>query len=211
MTPAPSGHSPRKAPKQARSRRTVGHILAAAARVFGELGYAATTTDRIAQRAEVSVGSLYQYFPNKDAVLHALALRHLEEADAAVRAALSSAGRPPASDRAWLEPLVDAVVTIHAHDPALQRVILDEASRSPELVAAYTASHAATVRTVAELLLEVPGGHIHDPGQAALLAVTTVESVTHRFAGHGQPFDSATLSAELLEMLTAYLVAKRTS
>ena len=64
----------RRAPKQLRSRRTVARILHAAARVFAEDGFEAATTNRVAERAEVSVGSLYQFFPNKAALL--LALRH---------------------------------------------------------------------------------------------------------------------------------------
>lgn len=64
----------RRAPKQLRSRRTVARILYAAARVFAEDGFEAATTNRVAERAEVSVGSLYQFFPNKAALL--LELRH---------------------------------------------------------------------------------------------------------------------------------------
>ena len=64
----------RRVPKQLRSRRTVARILHAAARVFAEDGFEAATTNRVAERAEVSVGSLYQFFPNKAALL--LALRH---------------------------------------------------------------------------------------------------------------------------------------
>ena len=65
---------PRKQPQQSRSRATVEFLLEAAAQVFGERGYLATTTNGIAERAGVSVGSLYQYFPSKDAILLALAL-----------------------------------------------------------------------------------------------------------------------------------------
>lgn len=57
--------SPRKRPRQERSRRTVEAILDAAARVFETVGPNAATTNAIAERAGVSVGSLYQYFPNK--------------------------------------------------------------------------------------------------------------------------------------------------
>jgi AcrR family transcriptional regulator len=59
--------SPRARPSQARSRDTVEALLQAAAQVFECHGYAAGTTNRIAERAGVSIGSLYQYFPNKDA------------------------------------------------------------------------------------------------------------------------------------------------
>lgn len=86
---------PRKTPSQQRSRFTYDTILEAAARVFDAEGMSATT-NRIAERAGVSVGSLYQYFPNKQALLHELALRHIDQAEAAFAAALQQirASRP---------------------------------------------------------------------------------------------------------------------
>ena len=69
--------SPRKSPSQERSRHTVERILDAATRVFHERGYAGATTNDIADEAGLSIGSLYQYFPNKDALLVALTQRHI--------------------------------------------------------------------------------------------------------------------------------------
>ena len=71
---------PRKRPRQIRSAETVDRILGAAARIFDERGYRATTTNHVAAEAGVSIGSLYQYFPNKDALLVALAEHHLGDA-----------------------------------------------------------------------------------------------------------------------------------
>jgi len=68
---------PRKSPSQERSRRTVDRILDAATRIFHEQGYTGATTNDIADEADISVGSLYQYFPNKDALLVALTQRHI--------------------------------------------------------------------------------------------------------------------------------------
>ena len=66
MRRKPRALEPRKPPIQRRSRQTVEELLQAAAQVFEELGYAAATTNRIADRAGVSIGTLYQYFPNRD-------------------------------------------------------------------------------------------------------------------------------------------------
>jgi AcrR family transcriptional regulator len=68
---------PRKSPSQERSKRTVERILDAATRIFHEQGYSGATTNDIADEADISVGSLYQYFPNKDALLVALTQRHI--------------------------------------------------------------------------------------------------------------------------------------
>src|SRR5271165_1676775 len=83
---------PRKLPSQPRSEETVEAILQAAAQVFERHGYAAGTTNRIAERAGVSIGTVYQYFPNKDAILVALALQHLAEGTAALQPHLEALG-----------------------------------------------------------------------------------------------------------------------
>jgi AcrR family transcriptional regulator len=69
----------RRHPKQARSQQRVDHLLSVAAQVFEEVGYAAATTNAIAARAGVSIGSLYQFFPNKEAIMDALVERYLDE------------------------------------------------------------------------------------------------------------------------------------
>ena len=99
---------PRKRPQQRRSRATVERILTAAAQVLVEDGLSATT-DRIAIRAGVSVGSLYQYFPNKGALILELARRHMADS-AAVLDDVLRPGRPSAE---WLPDAVQAVATLH--------------------------------------------------------------------------------------------------
>ena len=73
--PPPPADAGRRIPAQARSRARLERILDAAAAIFDEVGYEAATTDAIAHRAETSIGSIYQFFPNKDAVFEALAAR----------------------------------------------------------------------------------------------------------------------------------------
>lgn len=81
----------RRRPSQQRSRETVEWIVEAAARVFEREGLDATT-NRIAEEAGVSIGSLYQYFPDKHALLDELAIRHLEEGEAALESSWSWVG-----------------------------------------------------------------------------------------------------------------------
>ena len=84
--PARKPVSPRKQPAQGRSRFTVRQIVESAARVFEERGYAGANTNRIAERAGVSIGSLYQYFPNKESILAVLLEQHTQEMANAVEA-----------------------------------------------------------------------------------------------------------------------------
>src|SRR5882672_9002926 len=79
---SPIAAEARRVPSQERSRKRALRILDAAARVFGTVGYEAATTEAIAKAAGTSIGSLYQFFPNKHALFDAIANRHLERARA---------------------------------------------------------------------------------------------------------------------------------
>lgn len=130
-----SGHrglQPRKQPRQARAALTRQRILDAAARVFAEYGYAAGTTNRIAERARVSIGSLYQYYPNKDAILVELLTRHL---DAGMIAAPPDQDEPlPESIEGIMRFFVRNVIENHREDPQLLRVMMEQGPRAPELL-----------------------------------------------------------------------------
>src|ERR1700712_2912157 len=87
--------SSRKEPRQTRSTGLVADILEAATRVLAEEGARRFTTARVAERAGVSVGSLYQYFPNKDAILFRLQSREGHETAALLQSILAASERPP--------------------------------------------------------------------------------------------------------------------
>ncbi len=74
----PHNSQMRRQPKQKRSQKRVQHILNAAAEVFEQVGFEAATMQAIASRAQTAIGSVYQFFPDKLAIFHALELRHLE-------------------------------------------------------------------------------------------------------------------------------------
>ena len=91
----PPSLTPRKSPVQRRSSVTVEAILQAAIQVLIADGKERLTTTRVAERAGVSVGTLYQYFPNKSALLQAALRQHMEEVGGAVERVCSElAGRP---------------------------------------------------------------------------------------------------------------------
>lgn len=74
-----SPNSLRRQPKQKRGQQRVSKILTAAAEIFAEVGYVAATTQQIADRASTAVGSIYQFFPDKLAIFHALEAEHMEQ------------------------------------------------------------------------------------------------------------------------------------
>ncbi|MCA1712814.1 MAG: TetR family transcriptional regulator [Actinobacteria bacterium] len=106
----------RRTPVQERSAARVQRMLDAAAQLLDELGYEATTTSLIAARAGASVGSLYQFFPDRTAVLKALANRSFERFSAQLEARL--AVRPPAGWQDAVEAVIDEYVAFSRSEPA---------------------------------------------------------------------------------------------
>ncbi|WP_409463933.1 TetR/AcrR family transcriptional regulator [Amycolatopsis sp. GA6-003] len=197
---------PRKEPQQVRGELTRQRILAAAAQVFAEQGYAAGTTNRIAERARVSIGSLYQYYPNKDAILVALTARHLDAGAETLRRHRETAGLPRTLEDA-LREIVHAAVQNHLDDPQLLRVMAEQAPRSAELleqVARYEEEQIAYVRG---LLERSPEAHVSNVDMAARLVVNTVELLVHKLIAGPEPLDLPAFEDELTAMLTRYATA----
>jgi AcrR family transcriptional regulator len=201
----PPRTSPRKVPRQERSRLTVEAILDAAARVFERHGYAGGTTNRIAERAGVSIGSLYQYFPNKDAILVALVERHLDEGTAVAGPVLAAlaAQRPPVE--VAMRRLVEAMVALHRERPALHRVLFEEAPRPPALRRRLEALEGAAVAAVEAYLRERDDVR-RDPAIAARMVVRVVETVTHELTLRPGDVAVATYVEETVVLLAAYLL-----
>jgi len=124
--PRPSRLKPRKTPRQQRSTETVNVILEAAARVLERHGLAGFTTNAVAERAGVSIGSLYQYFPSKEALTATLIHR---ETSALIENA--TAAFDEASGRAALSGLIAAAVKHQLRRPVLARLLDFEEVRLP--------------------------------------------------------------------------------
>jgi AcrR family transcriptional regulator len=112
---------PRKRPVQRRSRLTVDVILEAAARVFADRGYAGATTNHIAERAGVSIGSLYQYFPNKEALVEEVRSRFGERLHTRL---LELVGRLGGLDlREAIREWVVTLVELHTESPGVHNAV----------------------------------------------------------------------------------------
>jgi AcrR family transcriptional regulator len=207
MPPRPQ-LNPRKRPSQARSKATVEAILVAAAQIFRRQGYAGATTDRIAERAGVSVGSLYQYFPNKDAILVALTERHVDAGFALVRELLAET----LSDVPALEPLlrrfVVAMITLHEREPELHRVLFEEAPLPASLRRQLRRRENELATEVAALLEVHPEVRMRDPRLTAYVLVQSVDALIHNFILHPpEGIDAESLTGETVRMLYLHLAA----
>lgn len=198
---------PRRRPVQKRSLETVQAVLEAAAQVFERHGYAAGTTNRIAARAGISVGSLYQYFPNKDAILIALTEQHLDQGTIRLTPLLHDLASDPPTIEDGLRQLVQATIDLHAHAPRLHRVLFEECPRPAALRDRLLRTYAAAVSAVEAWLRACPELRAGDPRLAAELVVQVIEGVTHRLVIHPQPERTACRYAEeTVTLLSRYLM-----
>ena len=177
-------------------------VLEAAAQILESRGLKGATTNAIAERAGVSVGSLYQYFPDKGALVLALYERHLAQLGEAMDACFREAEGLP------LEPavrhLIQGLVAQYQARPGLQRVLVEEV---PHLGGDRRTREAeATLRARVQAFLEARGGELAHPRPdlAASVIVPTVEALTHAAAREGR-LQEAELRPELERLVLGYL------
>jgi AcrR family transcriptional regulator len=192
----------RKQPTQERAEKTRQRILEAAAHVFAERGYVAGTTNRIAEQAGISIGSLYQYFPNKDAILRVLMDSHV---DAGVRLLSERlADGLPQGLEETLRVFVRATIDNHRDNPRLHRVLFEEAPRAPAFLARLHELEQLSVDAAVRLLEQHPevraGGRLN-----ARVVVATIESLVHRLVTSQTPVDPQQLEDEIVDLLIRYL------
>lgn len=200
----------RRRPTQRRSRQTVEAILAAAAQVFEERGYAGGTTNRIAERAGVSIGSLYQYFPDKDAVLVALMERHVREGTGLLTRRMAGFSAPDVPLRASLRNLIASTIEIHSRAPGLHRVLFEEAPKPAELLEFHREVEHSITALVEQLLRDLPEVQVPDPALSAYMVVHLVEDLVHEFVLHPPDvIDEARFADELVVLLEGYLTGAR--
>jgi AcrR family transcriptional regulator len=169
--------NPRKIASQQRSRSTVDTILEATARVLTKDGYDRASTNKIAVAAGVSIGSLYQYFPSKEALVAALIERHTHELSRVVQGALLKVAGQPIGIAA--REFVIAAIDAHRVDPKLHRVLTEEVPRTGQLkdIEAVEQNACALFRDYLDVHRSEVG--IVDLDLAAFIFVTTVEALTH--------------------------------
>jgi AcrR family transcriptional regulator len=168
---------PRKSPRQSRSRVTVDAIAEATAQLLRQRGPDGTTTARIAQRAGTSVGSLYQYFPTREALVAAVATRHLDAMLATLASALGLDALEAPLDEV-VAGLVTGAIEADAADPRLHAALVTELARAGATDFAK-ATHAQLETLVAGLLASRADLRLDDPALAAFLLVRLVDGLTH--------------------------------
>jgi AcrR family transcriptional regulator len=174
--------NPRKQASQERSRATVDALVEATARLLVREGFDRASTNRIAQEAGVSIGSLYQYYPSKEALVAAVIDRHNRQLMQVVRGALAKVAALPIEQA--VRRIVAVAIDAHRIDPKLHRVLAEQIPRTGRLEKIetfnreyyalfrdYLEGHRAKLRTV-------------DLGLAAFVCVTSIEALAHTAVLH---------------------------
>lgn len=202
--------TPRKQASQERSRVTVDALVEATARLLVRDGFDKASTNRIAQEAGVSVGSLYQYYPSKEALVAAVIDRHNRELMQVVRAALAEVAALPIEKA--VRKLVVTAIDAHRLDPKLHRVLAEQIPRTGRLekVAAFNRDYFILFRD----FLESHRDELRavDLELAAFVCVTSIEALTHTAVLHRSEMLSdemaETLVDEATRLLAGYLMPR---
>ncbi|HQS19001.1 TetR/AcrR family transcriptional regulator [Reyranella sp.] len=194
---------PRKQPVQKRSRQTVAVILQATARVLVRYGYDRTTTNLVAEKAGVSIGSLYEYFPNKQALVAALASAHVEELMERVDRVLCV---PEEDDSAlFVAALLRAGLDAHRVNPALHKVLVEQVPRIGALAASLDISSVLQRKIEATLQRRAPGLSSARARMVALVLETCIEALTHRAVVEAPEWlETGEIETEALRLLQPY-------
>jgi AcrR family transcriptional regulator len=194
----------RKRPQQARSRATIDAILDAAAHILGERGWAGLTTNAVAEAAGASIGSLYQYFPDKLALIDAVRRRHFDDILAVLHAA-ASLDTPRASR---IAALVDGMIAVHSRHPAAHRVLLEESPRGEDSRSAHDLFGRQCKKAYEALFEANASGGVDEVAVGAQVLAGALAGAVHGAAREGQ-LSSPVLRRELVNLVDAFLTTPR--
>jgi AcrR family transcriptional regulator len=202
MLPNPAPE-PRKRPKQERSQATVEAILTATAHILTELGYDRFNTNRVAELAGVSIGSLYQYFPNKEALILALAEQHASEMVALAQHHLEALGDCSISE--VVSRVIKAAFAAHAVNPRLHHVLHEQVPRSEVMRLVADARMEGMLRSFLEKHRDQLKPQNID--LTVFIVRRTIESLTHRAVlDRPELLNDSKLEQEITTLLLSYLV-----
>ena len=198
--------APRKAPTQQRSRATVDAIVDATARVLVRDGYDALSTNRVAQEAGVSVGSLYQYFPGKEALVAAVMEQYASRMQENIAGRMQNAP-PAATAEEVATEMIRAMLVAQQAEPRLHRALVEQVPR----IGALRRLHELFMNyeRLVEAWLEENSDRIEvkDAKMAAFVLVAAVEGLVNRATlDRPELVASGRLEEQILRLVLAYVV-----
>jgi len=202
--PNKSSITPRKTPTQDRARFTITAIMEATAHILREEGHDQLNTNRVAARAGISIGSLYQYFPNKETLIAELRRQHFEEIREEMKKAYLLTENLSFEEASRL--LIESSIKAHQIDPLLHQII---STQAPVLDLSEDDNSSYSVRKMIEQFLYAHKDSLRpdlDIPLAANISYQLVESVTHAAViDEPEMLNHPRFVDELLRMLMVYV------
>ena len=198
----PSPTAMRKVPSQGRSRAMVSAILEAATRVLSQTGWSTFTTNQVAIVAGVSIGSLYQYFPNKISLAEAIRQQHLETILQVLERCNNTNLNGDDKLAKKVERLIDGIVAAHLINPNLHRILLDEVPLSER--SAHQTFESLYADYYLNFTTQILGKASSRKEVVSKILASTIEGVMHNAARQGE-LTSTQIRQELVLLICAYL------
>lgn len=203
-----SSAKPRKQPQQDRSRITVEAILEATARILTEKGYSKTNTNQIAELAGVSIGSLYQYFPNKESLMAALIQQHEDEMVELFESKLNHLSDTSLEEA--IPQLIRAVIAAHAINPRLHQVLNEEIPCSGKLEQAQKMDGRFADMLMKYLARWSDRLKPQNLEMTAFIFSHTIETLCHAAVIEDQQYmNNSQFEAEVCNLLLSYLIGNK--
>ncbi|MDI1361523.1 TetR/AcrR family transcriptional regulator [Methylotenera sp.] len=193
---------PRKSPSQERSRATVDAIMQASTYILNEVGWGGLNTNAIAERAGVNIASLYQFFPNKQAVIAELQRRHVTSIRADIQHALQNISNQPTL-RVALTVIVEMVVKEHQSAPEVHKAISEELPLSQRC---KQYDQGEMLKEMVNALLPFMK-NVPDPQLATYMVGISIKAIVHQVTNQRpELLNHSSLVDELVTLMERFLI-----
>jgi AcrR family transcriptional regulator len=206
-TPSSAGRNDKKShrrlPQQRRAHQTVDAVLDAVVRVLKRQGFNAVTTNRVAEVAGVSIGSVYQYFPDKQAIFVALHQRHIDQIDRMVQTRLIEHAASSLDE--LMQAMIEGMIDAHSADPELYELLATQVPHRAD----GTRDFAVRLHGAFRLALSARAHELkesRDMDKVVFVVTNMVESLSHAALFRRPPrLSLAAAKTEVVRAVLAYL------
>ncbi|HRS97030.1 MAG TPA: TetR/AcrR family transcriptional regulator [Smithella sp.] len=199
---------PRKIPSQERSRKTMAAIYEAAAQVFTSVGYVEATTEQIAEKAGVSIGSLYNYFSGKEAILNGLWEKYVDEITVIIKKIDDDIRKEGFVDKTIIPLLLHVVLDLISYKRARNRLFISQIGLPETIIQKRSELIAYIESTIEAIFRDFANVRIADPRIGVHIIVTTVQAVMHDYIlNASDKIKAENFIAELADMMGRYVFA----
>jgi AcrR family transcriptional regulator len=194
-------------PVQLRSISMKEKLVEAALELFCEKGYYKTTTNEIARRANVSIGSLYAYFKDKDTLFIEVLNKYHEKFSAAKSAVLENTDLMKAENSTWLRELILSLIRVHEETKELNRELIVVSFYNPQIARILEENRTKTMQTTIGYFLEhTPDISIADVEAAAMVTFDLISATVDRIVFEKNVIDRERLIDSVIDIIRKYWI-----